>query len=68
MKKLFSLFLLCFITISTSADVLIDGITYITDDNTMRAAVSKGPSSGDVVIPESITVKGKVYSVYGTMD
>ena len=68
MKKLFTLFLLCFLAISASADVLIDGLSYITDDSNMRAAVSAGPSSGDIVIPESITVKGKVYSVYGIMD
>ena len=69
--KRFTLFLISFIlsvVFSTSAlayDVKIDGICYILISEDKTAAVTFGDEkySGEVVIPSSITVEGKEYTV-----
>ena len=68
MKKLFTLFLLMLLPLLASAyDAEIDGIYYNlnSSDGVNTAEVTRGPIkySGDIVIPESVTYEGVVYSV-----
>ena len=64
MKKLFLLLtlLLCFHTVGAYA-VVVDGINYSLNTTDKTASVTSGTYSGKVVIPETVTVDGVVYSV-----
>ena len=61
---LFSLILsVVFSTSALAYDVEIDGIYYILEVNTAGVASGEEKYSGEVVIPSSITVEGKEYTV-----
>ena len=59
-----TLLLSVFFSISASAyDVKVDGIYYNIVTKAKTAEVTKGEYSGDVTIPETITVDNVVYNV-----
>ena len=70
MKKLFTLFLTLFVASSVWAyDFFVDGIAYnIVKDNEVAVTKYSVCYSGDVVIPSSVTYKGKGYSVTSIED
>ncbi len=63
MKKFLISLIVCIFTVNASASVEFGGINYDINTSNNTATIIKSEFSGDLVIPESISVDGKEYTV-----